>query len=241
MIYIQQGKKRKSALGLVGRLIVSLAVLYGIYFFFGNYIASGTHMLQRSAAYMFGFYDYPVRPVAENAYVVALETENSQLKELLNRAPENNDKELAVVLSRPPHTPYDSLIIDMGEDHGLAPGDLVYADMNYLLGHVETVHLSSSVVELFSSPGEKIEVLLGSSTTPVIAEGRGSGNFFIKVPRNIEVKEGDPIIVPSLRSLVLGTAEKVDSGEGEAYAYIYFKLAVNLNSLRYVQVKKAVR
>lgn len=241
MIYIQQDKKKKMTFTSIVKMLVILAVLYVIYFFFSGSIAQGMHALQRSAAYVFGFYDNPVRPVAENAYITALEKENTELKALLGRVPEKDGSELAVILSRPPHTPYDSLVIDIGENHGLASGDLVYAEMNYLIGHIEAVHPASSVVKLFSSPGEKIEVLLGSSTTPVIAEGRGSGNFYIKIPRNIEVKEGDPIVVPSLHSLILGSAEKVDAGEGEAYSYIYFKLPVNFNSLRYVQVKKVIR
>ncbi len=241
MIYIQQDKKRKGAANILVRMLGILVILYVIYFFFAGYIAQGLYSVQKSAAFMLGFYDDSVRPVSENAYVASLETENAQLKELLGRAPEKNTSELAVILSRPPHTLYDSLIIDIGENSGLAPGDLVYADMNYLIGHIEAVHAASSVVKLFSSPGEKIEVLLGSSTIPVVAEGRGSGNFYIKVPRNIQVKEGDPIVVPSLHSLILGSAEKVDAGEGEAYAYIYFKLPVSFNSLRYVQVKKVVR
>ncbi len=240
MIYLRQDKKTKFGAKSLLRLVGVIVVLYVVYFLFSGIIAQGVYGVQKSAAYMFGFYNDPVRPIAENAYVSALESENSTLKELLGRKPENYDKELAVILSYPPRTPYDSLIIDMGENHGLIPGDLVYAEMNYLVGHVEKVGPSTSVVKLFSSPGEKIEVLLGSSTTPVIAEGRGSGNFYIKVPRDVVVEEGDPIIVPSLHSLVLGAAEKVDAGEGEAYAYVYFKLPVNFNSLRYVEIKKAL-
>jgi cell shape-determining protein MreC len=241
MIYLQPDRKKKSGAGTFLRVLGVVLVLGIIYFFFSYQLTQALHAAQRGAAYMFGFYNDPVRPVAENSYVSALQIENDQLKDLLGRKPEKYDKELAVILSYPPRTPYDSLIVDMGEDHGLAPGDLVYADMDYLIGHVEAVYPSSSLIKLFSSPGEKVEVLVGSSSSAVIAEGRGSGNFYIKVPRNIEVKEGDPIIVPSLHALVLGSAEKVEAGEGDAYSYIYFKLPVNFNSLRHVEIKKTLR
>lgn len=240
MIYLRPDRKKKTGSSLFKAAVI-VVVLFIAYFFFSSPLTQALHAVQRSAAYMFGFYNDPVRPVAENAYVSALQIENDKLKELLGRKPDKYDDELAAILSYPPRTPYDSLIVDMGEDHGLMPGDLVYADMDYLIGHVDAVYPSSSLIKLFSSPGEKVEVFVGSSSAPVIAEGRGSGNFYIKVPRNINVKEGDPIIVPSLHSLVLGSAERVESGEGDAYSYIYFKLPVNFNSLRYVEIKKAVR
>lgn len=241
MIYLEPSRKNKMSSNVGVRILIILVVLYVIYFLFGGFITQALHSLQRSVAYMSGFYNDPVRPVSENAYIVSLQNENTELKNLLGRKPEKDDKELAVVLSRPPRTPYDSLIIDIGEDHGLMPGDLVYAEMNYLVGSVEVVNPTTSTVKLFSSPGERIDVLVGSSSSPVIAEGRGGGNFYIKVPRNISIEEGDPIVVPSLRSLVLGSAEKVEADTGDAYSYVYFKLPVNFNSLRYVEIKKAVR
>lgn len=241
MIYLQQDRKRKMGRSGIYKMLAIVVALYVVYLLLGGLIARGLYAIQRSVAYMEGYYNEPVRPVAENAYVSSLENENAELKNLLGRKPEKDERELAVILSRPPRTPYDSLVIDIGEDHGLMQGDLVYAEMNYLVGHVEVVYPTTSIVKLFSSPGEKIDVLVGSSTTPVVAEGRGGGNFYIKVPRNIKVHEGDPIVVPSLRSLILGSAEKVDAAEGDAYAYIYFKLPVNFNSLRYAEIKKAVR
>ncbi len=148
---------------------------------------------------------------------------------------------LGVILSRPPRTPYDSLVIDIGEDEGLMEGDLVYADRDYIIGQIGEVRSSTSVVKLYSSPDQKIDVLIGSSTTPVVAEGRGGGNFYIKIPKNIVINEGDQIVAPGIREHVFGTAERVDTDEGEAYSHVYFKLPVNIYSLHYVQVKKSVR
>lgn len=281
MSYLLQDKKRGVGKKIFIRIAILLAVLFGSYFIFGTQIMAGFHGIQKGVAYVFGYYNDPVRPISQSSYQLTLETENANLKELLGRK-ENNievldltatstgssttgtssggssgaqgtskqaisseklikDFILSVILSRPPHSPYDSLVIDIGEDKGLMQGDLVYAERHYLIGKIESVNPTTSIVKLFSSPDEKIDVLLGSSTIPVVAEGRGGGNFYIKVPRNIDVKEGDPIIVPSFHSIVLGTAEKVDAGEGEAYTQIYFKLPVNINILRYVEIKKTFR
>ncbi len=148
---------------------------------------------------------------------------------------------LGVVLARPPRTPYDSLLIDIGEDEGLMPGDVVYAEQDYIIGIVTDVFKATSVVTLLSAPDQKVDVLLGSTTIPVVAEGRGSGNFYIKVPKNIQITTGDQIVAPAIHNKIIGTAERVDSDEGEAYSYVYFKTPVNLYSLHYVQVKKTTR
>ena len=42
----------------------------------------------------------------------------------------------------------------------------MYARWDYIIGHVEVVYPNSSIVKLFSAPGEKIDVLVGSSTIP---------------------------------------------------------------------------
>ncbi len=275
MTYLLQDRKRGVGKKIFIRIAILLAILFGAYFLLGAQMIAGLHGIQRGVAYVFGYYNDPVRPISQSSYQLALEADNASLKALLGRKDDVSsdsiivatstssstsstastkstiqntkafklveDTILSVILSRPPHSPYDSLTIDIGEDKGLMHGDMVYAERHYLIGRVESVNPTTSIVKLFSTPGEKIDVLLGSSTIPVVAEGRGSGNFYIKVPRNIDVKEGDPITVPSFHSIVLGTAEKVDAGEGEAYTQIYFKLPVNINILKYVEIKKAFR
>ena len=240
MSYLLRDKK-KSVSKEVGRVAIILVILILVYIFFASSLTSGLHSIQKGVGYVFGYYDDAVRPISENTLLQSLRDDNAQLKELLGRKAENDDRILSVILARPPRIPYDSLIIDVGQDHDVQVGDLVYGEMDYLIGHIDAVYSQSSEVKLFSAPGEKIDVLLGSSTIPVVAEGRGGGNFYIKVPKNIVVAEGDEVTVPSLASIVLGTAEKVESSDGDAFSYIYFKLPVSLNALHYVEIKKIAR
>ena len=142
---------------------------------------------------------------------------------------------------------------------------MVFSDGSYAIGTVSSVSNYTSTVTLFSSAGQKIDGLINSplegakdasidtanSTTtstkvkdslnPVTVEGRGGGNFYIKLPKNIKVKIGDPVVWPSAETVLLGTIEIVDSGEGEAYSQVYFKSPINMNSLRYVQIKKVLQ
>jgi len=240
MNYLLRDKKKNTSKEIF-KIVLIVVILAVVYMLFSKPIASLLHGVQRGVGYVLGYYDDPVRPISENTLIQSLKNENEQLKEIVGRKSEHDDRLLSVVLSRPPRVPYDSLIIDIGEKHDIHAGDLVYAEMDYVIGHVEVVYANSSVVKLFSSPGEKIDVLVGSSTIPVVAEGRGSGNFYIKVPKNIPIAEGDQIVTPGLRPIVLGTAEHVDTSEGEAFSHIYFKLPVKLNALHYVQVKKNIR
>lgn len=179
--------------------------------------------------------------VLEATSTSATSTKPIKVKALKKLNTPDSTMVLGVILSRPPRTPYDSLIIDIGEDEGLLEGDLVYAERNFVIGEVAEVYAASSIVKLFSSPDQKVDVLIGSSTTPVIAEGRGGGNFYIKIPKNINVTEGDQIVAPGIREHVFGTAEQVETDDAEAYSHVYFKLPVNIYSLHYVQIKKNPR
>ncbi len=205
------------------------------------------------------------RNLSEQALIQSLQTENDYLRALLGKTPENSNMILAGVIERPPRTPFDSLVIDIGSDQGIFEGDMVFSDGSYAIGTVSSVSNHTSTVTLFSSSGQKIDGLINSplegskdasasianSTTtnrkikdslnPVTVEGRGGGNFYIKLPKNIKVKIGDPIIWPSAETVLLGTIEIIDSGDGEAYSQVYFKSPINMNSLRYVQIKKVLQ
>ncbi|HEY1037064.1 MAG TPA: rod shape-determining protein MreC [Candidatus Paceibacterota bacterium] len=243
MNYRLRDNRKKSNSKILLRVFGVALLLWLVSLALGGPLRSGVAALQRAVGHAFGYYNEPVRPISENALIQSLRSENEELKMLLGRVAEPDDKILATVLVRPPKTPYDSLVIDIGENQGLLAGDFVYGEMNYLIGRIEEVRPVTSVVKLFSTPGERIDALLGtgSTTSAVSVEGRGGGNFYIKIPRNVQANEGDPIVVPGTNSYVLGAAETVDAGEGDAYAHIYFRLPVKLNSIQYVQVQKAVR
>ncbi len=233
-------KKRKDGFGVfqVAVIVIIVAVIWLVLRFFGGSIADMYYGLKYS---LLGTSGPVVTGNTDNALLIAFETENDQLKELLGRGGNKQKFTIAAVLVRPPQTPYDSIVIDVGSTMGLSVGDIVYAEMDYAIGKVASVSGTHAVITLFSSSGQKEDVLVGSSTTAVLAEGRGGGNFYIKMPRNIVVKPGDPIVWPDIGTILLGVVSVVDSGNGEAYANVYFKSPVNIQSLRYVQFKTNTR
>lgn len=218
--------------------ILIILVLFGAGLVFGESISKGFYSFRRMILPNDGAV---VGEKVENALISALQSENDQLKSLLGRTVDKEQMILAAVLVRPPQTPYDSIIIDAGTNLGIIEGDIIYAKMNYAIGRVVSVSKKTSVITLFSSSGQKANVFIGTSTTSVTAEGRGGGNYYIKLPRNIEIAVGDPIVWPDIQTILLGTVEVVDTGNGDAYANIYFKSPVNINTLRYVQFKAHTR
>jgi len=164
-------------------------------------------------------------------------SENSELKNILGRI---GDKEvvLSAVLSKPNLSPYDSLIIDVGKKLDVKIGSLVMVDGDIAIGTIVNVYPNSSKVELFSSPGNYMDVLLGEENITVSAKGKGSGNFEIELPRDIAVGIGDIVSVSDLGIKILGTVEYIEKEPSNPFQIILFKNPVNMNSLKWVQVVK---
>ena len=119
-----------------------------------------------------------------------LQQENSELRQLFSRA-SSTPYILAAVLSRPPATKYDELIIDIGDDYRLSTTSMVYASGGVPLGRVRQVLGSTSKVILFTSPGEKYSVFIGATNRTAEAVGKGGGQYEASLPHGSGVKEGD--------------------------------------------------
>ncbi len=162
--------------------------------------------------------------------------ENDDLKSILNRNVNNKKLLLGVILVKPFFSAYDTLIIDIGTAEGLRVGDKVLADGVTFIGYVSEVYDNTSKVVLYSSSGEKIKVLIGANNIEKEAVGLGNGNFKIEIPREIDVKEGDSISIPSISSNIFGVVEKIVYKESDAFQNIIFKNSVNIAELKWVEV-----
>ena len=165
----------------------------------------------------------------------AIETENAELKAMLNRA-SSTTHILAAVLKRPPASRYDELIIDAGSEEGISSTSLVYASGNVLIGHVSDVLSHTSKVTLFSSPGQQYEVLIGASHAPATAIGQGGGQYKVQLSRDVKVSEGDMVIEPSLNDTAFGIVTDVESDPTQPFERVSFAPPVNVYQLRWVFV-----
>jgi rod shape-determining protein MreC len=162
--------------------------------------------------------------------------ENDDLKSILSRKSSNQKSILSTILVKPTLSPYDTLIIDVGLNENISVGDRVVADGNVFIGYISEVYDNSSKVILYSSPGEKVQVLIGSSNIEKEALGMCGGNFGVSIPREIDIKEGDPIVIPSISPNLFGVVEKVEFKESDAFQKVLFKNTVNINELKWVLV-----
>ncbi len=160
--------------------------------------------------------------------------ENEALKKILGR----NDTPEGVfsrVLSHPNSSPYDVLIVDIGKDHELLVGSLVVWE-SVLLGVVDTVYARNAKIRLFSSQGTELPVELGKKKIPAIARGLGGGMFEIKIPRDIEVVEGEVIFYPSIHNYIVGTVSRKELKQTSSFQTILFRAPINIFTVQNVIV-----
>lgn len=143
---------------------------------------------------------------------------------------------LAAILVRPPHTLYDELVVDIGADHGLVAGDLVYAPGTVLIGRVVDVMSDTSKVSLLSSSGSSFDVLVGSKSIPAKAVGRGGGQYSAELPRDTMVTVGDIVTAPSLYTTTVGIVGAVVSDPSQAFQTILFAPPSNLYETKWVLI-----
>lgn len=165
-----------------------------------------------------------------------LKKENEDFKNILNRNKNNQKLLLTAILVKPFLSAYDTLIIDTGSINGITPGDKVLADGNIFIGYVSEIYDTTSKVVLYSSPGEKVKVLIGNDNIEKEAVGLGGGNFKVEIPREIDIKEGDSVIIPSVSTNVFGIVEKIEFKESDSFQNIIFKNPVNIFELKWVEV-----
>jgi hypothetical protein len=176
----------------------------------------------------------------------AVAQENEALKEVLGRT-DKKDLILSEVLQGPGFSPYDTFVLDSGKNLGIKVGQTVLIDGVLPIGNISQVSQFNSLVSLYSSPGNQVNVIVVASSTPSIlvpAMGMGDGNFNITLPRgtidtasstinglhNIEIR------LPNITAEILGTVYSEDTDIAHSTDTLYFRSGFDLDSVRQVYV-----
>ncbi|MEX0919364.1 MAG: rod shape-determining protein MreC [Parcubacteria group bacterium] len=180
------------------------------------------------------------------ARVESLETEISSLYlgeeremvllELLDRRP-SGPTVTASVLTHPPQSPYDVLIIDAGSSQGVNIGDRVYLPEGPVLGTVFEIFPRTARVRLYSSSGEMTGAVLERGGVPVTMEGQGAGNFKIILPRDIEAERGDRVLSADITADLLAVIEDIRLEPTDSFKEILAKSPTNIFGIRFVFVR----
>ncbi len=164
--------------------------------------------------------------------------ENKKLKEILGRKNKNQNFILSGVLSKPNKSLYDTLLIDAGQNEGIIVGRVVYGLGNVPIGRVTEVYPATSKVILFSSPGEKTEVVLSGKDIFAEIVGRGGGNFEVTLPREIALEPGTALTLPGITPYVVAIAEATISDPRDAFTKVLLVSPVNIFELKFVEVER---
>jgi len=175
---------------------------------------------------------------ADRANYTSVVEENTQMKEILGRKTEKMDLILASILSKPNRSPYDTLIIDIGVKDGAYVGQNVFALGNIPIGKIAEIYESTSKVVLFSSPGEKTDVVVVGKDVSMQLIGRGGGNFEMILPRDFVIEKGAEVVLPGLTSHVVGVVQTILSDPRDSYQKALLTSPVNIFQLKSVEVEK---
>ncbi|KND47859.1 MAG: hypothetical protein AB201_03025 [Parcubacteria bacterium C7867-006] len=166
--------------------------------------------------------------------------ENQELKDQIGRSGEKN-LIFSRVLSRPPRSPYDTFVIDVGSNQGVFQADRVYMSDNIIVGVVKTVTPNTSLVELFSSGDNKQEAILSRTGASFVLVGKGGANFQIEVPRDADILWGDMFLYPGINSSVIGSVYYIDSSSQSSFKTVYIRSPGNVFQAKSVFVNRTIR
>lgn len=161
--------------------------------------------------------------------------EESVLLELVGRKSDSNMK-LAAVLTHPPQTPYDTLIIDAGSRDSISVGSEVYLPEGPALGFVSEVFSKQARVKLFSTNQVETSALLERNSVPIVLKGVGAGNFKFSIPRDIEVEKGDRVITSGIASRLIGIVEEINIQPTDSFKEVLARSPANIFTIRFVFV-----
>ncbi len=144
---------------------------------------------------------------------------------------------IAGVVARPPTSPYDTLLLSAGSNHGVAQGMMVFGEGGMPLGFVSSVLPDFSRATLFSSPGMTVNGWVGAKKTPLSVKGVGGGAMSASVPRAAEIAVGDVVSLSGPGGLPLGVVKRVESDPLSPSATLNITPALNFFSIQWVSLR----
>lgn len=149
--------------------------------------------------------------------------ENEELKVMLGMK-KSEMRIISNVLSKPPQSPFDTLIINSGTNSGVEIGNKVYVSDSIIIGQVSDVSDETSTVKLFSTGGEKNEVILSRTGESFVITGAGGENYTVEVPKDTDIVWGDSLVYPGNSDYILATVYFVDSSSQSSFKTVHLRV-----------------
>ena len=143
----------------------------------------------------------------------------------------------AGVVSRPPESPYDTLLVGAGANQGVVLGMEAYGPGGVPVGTVSSVFGDFSRVTLFSAPGVATSGWIGNENVPVSVIGGGAGVMTASVARLADIAVGDAVFVPGPGALLVGSVVRIDSEPSSPSVTLRIAPAFNLFSTAWITLR----
>lgn len=149
----------------------------------------------------------------------------------------------AAVIGYSPDPGIQSLVINIGHDHGLKVGQGVITDDGWMIGKIQTVHEVTSSVLLLNDPQS---LVLARIQNTVGSQGvvRGERGLVIRldlIPKNDQVNVGQAIVTSGLEpglppDLLIGTVASLEQRSGEVFQRALVNIPIRYGRVRNVAV-----
>ena len=186
------------------------------------------------------------RLTIENVRLKDVEVENARLRRLLRFRQANPGLDvrggqiIGRIVGRNP-TVLRYLQIDLGSDHGIAPGMPVVSDVG-LVGRITDVNATSARVLLITDPNSSVNAIIQGSRLIGVINGVDAGyphlNF---LPQDATISPGDIVLTSGLagnfpKGLVIGQVVDAVRHDYEMFQYAEVRPTVDFNRLETVLV-----
>ncbi|QLQ07609.1 MAG: rod shape-determining protein MreC [Anaerolineae bacterium] len=186
------------------------------------------------------------RLTIENVRLKDVEVENARLRRLLRFRQANPGLDvrggqiIGRIVGRDP-TVLRYLQIDLGSDHGIAPGMPVVSDVG-LVGRITDVNATSARVLLITDPNSSVNAIIQGSRLIGVINGVDAGyphlNF---LPQDATISPGDIVLTSGLagnfpKGLVIGQVVDAVRHDYEMFQYAEVRPTVDFNRLETVLV-----
>ncbi len=179
-----------------------------------------------------------------NAEVAAqdiLAEDYDRLAALVGRFGANSDNDVPIlgrVILKPNRSPYDMVVVDVGAKNtrSVKVGNVARLTKDLTVGKVVAVTDNTATIELFSSPGVVVGVLVGSDRIAATSTGRGGGNMLIELPRGLMVDNGDAVVLPTIKNESIGFIGGAINDPTEPSQSLLATLPVNIFHLSWLEI-----